>query len=148
MGHFRRRSDHRKASAGVKADLFGQFQVGGLHQNSSVRQEHDGCAGVVDFRGIEQLARVGIELEVEPLVRDLVARQEVACLVAERRPAMPDDPNALEGRTVRGAPIVEQIVNDGIEALFGGIPGLEEIIVEADVVDRADGGLCVGIGRQ
>ena len=47
-------------------------------------------------------------------------------------------------------PVPEQVVNDGVEPFLGRIPGLEQVVVELDVVDRLDRhvGVCVRSEKQ
>ena len=57
----------------------------------------------------------------------------------------------------RGPPVFEQVVEHGIEVLFGRMPRLHQIVVEPDLVDRAHRHLGVrirgeeyalGVGRE
>ena len=58
---------------------------------------------------------IGIcSLDVQPLIRDAIARQEFAKVIRLRRPAASQDAKAFKTRPVVGEPIVEQVVDDGI----------------------------------
>jgi hypothetical protein len=46
------------------------------------------------------------------------------------------------------APVVQQVVDDRVEPLLRRVPRLEQVVVEADVVDRLDGHVGVGVGRE
>ena len=49
---------------------------------------------------------------------------------------------------VRVAPVAQQVVEDGIQTLFGRIPRFEQVVVETDVVDRPDRDVGVGVRRD
>ena len=61
---------------------------------------------------------------------------------------MADDPHALEHRLVAGPPVVQQVVEHGVEVLLRRVPGLHQIVVEAHLVDRLDGRIGIGIGGK
>ncbi len=48
----------------------------------------------------------------------------------------------------RGPPVLEQVIEHRIEALFGRVPRLHQVVVEADLVDRAHRHLGVGVRRE
>jgi hypothetical protein len=91
-----------------------------------------------------------------PAVRDLVVHEQVADALRLLRPAMTDETGnvaaCLRGdrRSARhrGVPVLEQVVEHGEEALLGRVPWLHQVVVEADLVDRADRDLCVGVRGQ
>jgi hypothetical protein len=49
---------------------------------------------------------------------------------------------------VLAAPVAEEVVDDRVEALLRWVPRFEEVVVEADLVDRGDGDGGVGVRRQ
>ena len=61
---------------------------------------------------------------------------------------MPDEAHAarLERRPAR--PRRQQVLDDGVEVLLGRVPGLEQVVVERDLVDGLDRGLGVGVGGE
>ena len=61
---------------------------------------------------------------------------------------MADDPDPLERRPELRLPVRQQVAEDRIQALLRRIPGLHQVVIEPDVVDRPDGGLGIGVGRQ
>src|SRR5947209_678918 len=61
---------------------------------------------------------------------------------------MANHPHALERRLVVSKPIVEQVIEHWIELLLWRIPGLEEVVVEADRVDGPNSRVGVSVGRQ
>ncbi len=61
---------------------------------------------------------------------------------------MPDDPHVGRVLGIGLLPVAEQIVDDGIQPILGRIPWLEQVVVQADVVDRLDGDVGVGVRRE
>ena len=68
--------------------------------------------------------------------------------MAARRPSAAQQPQSVERRPVAGGPVGEQVVEYRVELLLGRVPGLEEVLVEADLVDRSNGDVGVGVGGQ
>jgi hypothetical protein len=64
------------------------------------------------------------------------------------RPAQADDADALIGGFVALLPGFEQVIEDGVEFLFGRVPGLVEVVVNLGGVDGADGGFGVRVGGE
>jgi hypothetical protein len=61
----------------------------------------------------DELANFGVSvrrLDVEPLIRHMVAGEEIFNVVRGRRPTVAQHADALEGRAVVGPPVVEQVV--------------------------------------
>ena len=85
-----------------------------------------------------------VEVEVHPFVGDPVAREEFLRRERLGRPLGAEHANAVEGWPRTGAPLGEEIVEHGVEPLLWRIPGLDEIVVEPEVVDA--GNRDVGIG--
>ena len=75
-------------------------------------------------------------------------RQKIADLVRLRGPTGAEHAQAFERRMEIGVPVFEQVVENGKKLLLGRIPGLQQIVVELNVVDRADGGVGVGVSGQ
>ena len=128
-------AERRRKGGDVRADE--ALPVGG---------EHEGRGRVAGGR--HQAPPLIAQLDVEPLHRDLVALEEVANGVRRRRPPGPDHAHDLGGRPVLRVPVLEQVVDDRVEPLLGRIPGLEDVVVEPQVVDRADGHVGVGVGGE
>ena len=107
------------------------------------------AARPVAVGGGEEGARLGVG-DVEPAVGDPVARQEVTRGVGVRREPVADEPQAGLGepRGRRRLPLLQELVEDRVEALLRRAPRLHQVVVEADLVDRLDGGLGVGVGGQ
>ena len=105
-----------------------------------------GVDGLVERRS--KAPSVLVRVRIEPGVRHLVARQEVADRVAARRPSAAQQPQPLECRTVAGDPVREQVVDDRVQLLLGRVPRLQQVLVELDLVDRPDRDVGVGVGRQ
>ena len=119
-------------------------------QHVSVPAHHDRQPFGCRIHGIREPLGLGIHrrLEVDELVRDVVTREKRSDGVGVRRPACAQDPQPVEGRTILRLPVVEQVVDDRVELFVGRIPGLEQIVIDASVVDRPDRGIGVGVSRQ
>ena len=65
-----------------------------------------------------------------------------------RIPGIPHHPYALERRTKRAPPIVEQVRQHREQLLLGRIPRLQEVVVDLDFVDGLDGGVRVRVGGE
>jgi hypothetical protein len=52
---------------------------------------------------------------------------------------VPEQGDALEGGPAARQPVGQQLVEHRVEPLLRRVPGLEQVVVEVDVVDRADG---------
>ena len=87
-------------------------------------------------------------LNINPLVRRLVTRQEVTNRVRMRRPASAQNSNTFESRPERRHPIFQKIIEHGIEVFFGGIPWLQQVVMNSGVVDGANGRIGVGVSRE
>ena len=96
----------------------------------------------------DQVPRLAARLGVEPAVRDLIAREEVAKLVRLRRPLTVDHAHALERRLITRLPVAEQLVDHRIEIQLRRMPRLHQVVVELHRVDRADRRIGVGVGRR
>ena len=105
-----------------------------------VQRIHAGARGQGD--------RLGVGLDVEPAVRELVPGEVVLDGVPTNRPAVAHDPDPFERRAVAGPPVRQQVLEDREEPLLRRVPGLEEVVVQADGVDRRDGDLGVRVGRE
>jgi hypothetical protein len=53
-------------------------------------------------------------------------------------PAVADDLDVVGDLGMTAAPVTDQVVDDREEPLLGRIPRLEQVVVEADLVDRRD----------
>jgi hypothetical protein len=138
----------RLLGLGADAHGVGEVQRGGRPQVRAVRNEHQGQ--VVHGRAgqLDQAARLGVPVDLEPRVRDVVAVQERLDLVAADRPAVADDAQAAGAVRVGVPPVREQPVDGREQSLPRRIPGLEQVVVKPDVVDRRDGDVRVRVGGQ
>src|SRR4029077_7464982 len=91
---------------------------------------------------------VGRRLDINPLIRDVITRKKVSQLVRSRRPSCAEHANSLKCRMVGGLPVVEQVVQLRIQMVRGRIPRLQEKIIDAGLIDGADGSVGVGICRE
>ena len=113
-----------RAGAGAQPDFFGQLGGGGLEQVAAVGHQDDGQVGDGALKLFEQHAGLIAGLDVEPVIRDLIAGQEIFQVVGLGRPAVADDAHALERRAEDGQPVVQQLLEDRVQALLGRVPGL------------------------
>ncbi len=137
---------------GGQSHLAGQLGVGRLHQRLAVRGDHDRqpepvAVGGLDAGRAQQPLPFRLVRGV-PAVRHLVAGQELAHLRRARRPPVADDLGLRDRPVVRAQPRLEQPVHHGVELLFRRVPGLEQVVVQVDDVDRVDRGVGVGVGGQ
>ena len=116
--------------------------VGGEDDRQPVRGER---------RLRQHLPGAGV-LDVEPAVGDLVVRQQVADALRVGRQPIADHAHGVavsvrEAGRARcgGTPVLEQVVEHGVQPLLGGMPGLHEVVVEPDLVDGAHRHLGVGV---
>ena len=119
-----------------------------MHQCRAVAEEDDRQLGVVEALFLQEAKCIRVRLRVEPLVGDAVAREEVADCVIHGRPAHSDDSNSFKRRLVAELPASEQIVQHGIELLFGRIPWFVQVVVNFGRIDGADGSFCVRVGGE
>ena len=97
---------------------------------------------------VKQLARLGVALDVQPAHRHAVAGQEVAQVVRVAAEAVADHAHAAGLQRRARLPRRQQVLDDRVQLLLGRVPGLEQVVVEVDLVDGLDRGLGVGVGRQ
>ena len=128
--------------------MLGNLDGLGRSELRAVWQNHERQAGrVAGFTGDER-ARLRGGFHVEKVVRNLIARQEVAKAVTLSRPAVAYDANASVPGAKGGTPLVEHVVEDGVEFFFRRIPRLQEVVVHSRLVDGSDGRLGIGISRE
>ena len=132
----------------AEADAAGEhFQVR-VDERRAVGKDQHGKFRGIELAILEKFGGFRAGGDVEPAVGHVIAREKVAHAEVGERPARADDAQALEDRHVARLPILEQIVEDGIELFFRRIPGLVEVIVDARGIDGANGRLGVGIGGE
>ena len=137
------------ARRGRQPDPLGELAQRRVAQHLAVRQQHHGQRGGVALeagRG-EQPAGL-LEPHVEVAVGHLVAREELLGHLRLGRPLVAHQGHPGEGGTGAGVPRAEQLLQRRVEPLLGRVPGLEQVVVEVHVVDRADRGVGVGVRRQ
>ena len=86
--------------------------------------------------------------DVNPLVRDMIARQEIPQLVGARRPPRAQHPDSLERRAIGSLPVVEQVIQLRIEVLRRRVPRLHEKVIDVGFVDGADRSIGIGVRGQ
>ncbi len=132
----------------MQARLLGQLRDVGIDQGTSVGKEDDGQPDLLLTGRLHQRQGFLVPLDVQPLIGDLTPGQEILDRVGVGRPERSGNANAFKGHVGTGQPIVEQIVQHRIEVLLWGAPRLHQVVVQPDGVDRGDGRLRVGVGRE
>ncbi len=138
----------RHLRPGPQPDLGREFLGGGLGEMRSIREDNDWERGGVSLRQLGHALRLGALLDVEPLIGVLVARQKVLDLMARCRPAVPQDTDALERRVEGRPPVVEQVGDHRVQMFLGWVPGLQQVMVQVDLVDGADGHAGIGVSGE
>ena len=119
-----------------------------IDERRAVGEKHHGQLLGIELAVLKQFERFRAGGYIEPAVGHMIARKEVADAVVVERPAVPDDAQAFKGRPVTCLPVLEKIVEDGVELLLRRIPGLVEVVVNASGIDGADGRLSVCVGGE
>ena len=105
-------------------------------------------ARIADGGCPQQSTRFIIAFNVQPLIRNRVAGQEILHSVTGRRPHGANHADPLEWEAYVGPPFVEQAIKHRIEIFLWRIPWFHQVVIEADLVDGANGDFGVGIGRK
>ena len=108
--------------------------------------EHRELAAVGARGGEQPLPFVGVR--GVPAVGDLVTGQEVTQRRGRGGPPVPDQLRLLDRLAVLALPGLQQFVDNRVELLLRRVPGLEQVVVEVDDVDRVDRGARVRVGGQ
>jgi hypothetical protein len=114
----------------------------------AVRHEHEREVGRCRLGEVTQPPGLGVALDVVPAVGHVVARQKHLDVVAAVRPPVPDHSHVRRVVPVGLPPVAEQVVDDGVQPLLWRVPRFEQVVIKADVVDRLDGDVCVGVRRK
>ena len=130
------------------AEPLGELEHGRALEHRAVLEQRDRQPLGVDAGDRQQLARLGVALDVQPAGRHAVAGEEVAQVVGVLGEAVADDPHPAGLERGAGLPRRQQVLDDREELLLGRIPRLQQVVVERDLVDRRDRRLGVGVGRQ
>jgi hypothetical protein len=69
-------------------------------------------------------------------------------VVGSGRPAVAQHAYAFKLRRECRSPVLQQLVEHGIEVLFRWIPGLEQVMIDARFVDRSDRCVSVSVSCQ
>ena len=130
------------------AEALRELQHGRPLEHRAVLEHRDRQARLVDGDHLEQLARVGVALDVVPVRRNPVAGHEIAQVVRVLGEAVADDAQAARLERRAGLPGRQQILEHREEAFLGRIPRLQQVVVERDLVDRGDRRRRVRVGGQ
>ena len=108
----------------------------GASSTAPSRRNIAGSRSAADAGDVEQPARLGVAVEVEPLVGDPVAGEQVARLVRGGREAVADDPHLGVGSRGVGLPVAEQVLERRVQPLLRRVPRLLQVVVDLRAVDR------------
>ncbi len=135
----------RQRGLRAQPDLRCDLGVGRRHQRRAVGEHDQRLPGRVHAGARRELGGFLLRLGVQPAIRDLVAGEVVLDRMGEGRPAMADDADAVVRRPERGLPVAQHVLEDRVQPILRRIPGLEQVVVELDRVDRGDRdlGVCV-----
>ena len=97
---------------------------------------------------VTQPLGLAIAFDVIPAVGHVIARQEHLDVVAALGPPVADHSDVRRVVRVRLPPVAEQVVDDGVKPFLRRVPRLEQVVVEANVIDGLDGYVCVRVRRQ
>ena len=120
----------------------------GASSTAAVAQEHGREPVARDPREVEQLLRVLVALDLEPLVGDAVAGEEVAHLVGGAREAVADEARLRIGEHRVGLPVAEQVLERREQPLLRRVPRLLQVVVDLGAVDRGDRRVGVRVGGE
>lgn len=132
----------------AQAECVGEIEGRGRTQWLAFRDEHE---REIVRRRVGQLAQplsLFVALDVVPPVRHVISGQERLDVVTAVGPPVTDHAHVRCVVGVGLPPVVEQAIDDGVQPFLGRIPRLEQVVVEADVVDRLDGNVRVRVCRQ
>ena len=121
---------------------------GRLAQKGAVRKYDDRQCRAVNSSCLENLLRVLLCFDIEPLVRYEITTEKIADFSRMRRPLMSDHAHALKCRVIGRLPIVEQVIDHAVEAFLRRVPRFHQVMVDVDVVDGANGRVRIGVSRQ
>ena len=138
----------RLLGAGAQPEPLGELDGARRDQGLGVGHQHQRQVLRCRLGQLGEPLAFLVDLHVEPQVRHVVAGQERLDLIAALGPAVPDHADVDLGERVLGAPVVEQVVDDGVEPVLGRVPRLEQVVVQADLVDRRDRDVGVGVRRH
>ncbi len=138
----------RQLRLGLEPDPGGELLRFRGDEMAAVLEEHHrqlaGLAGQVRGQSRHRL----VALDLDPLVRNLVAGKKLLDGIALRGPTRADDADPLERQPDPCRPFGEEVVEHRIEPLLGGVPRLHQIVVERHLVDRGDRRRGVGVGGE
>ena len=138
----------RPLRPGAQPERIGQLDRGGGPERDTVGQRHHGQVVDARLRQVEETGRLLALVHLQPAVGDVVVGEEGLDVVGALRPPVPDDPHLGLAVGVGVGPVAQQLVEHRVEPVLGRVPRLHQVVVEGDVVDRADGDVRVGVRRQ
>lgn len=116
-------------SGDAEAEVFGELGQGGMGEGSAVFEQHGREIGVRESSGGEEVGRLGVAIDIEPAVGDEITGEEILDGVGEGGPLAAEEAEAGGFRGAVGVPGIEEVVDDGEEVFFGGVPGFGEVVI-------------------
>lgn len=138
----------RLVGPGAQPEGARQLHARGGAQGVAIGHEHQRQLVGRDPSSLEPARALRLLLDVDPAVGHVVAGEEGLGRVTALGPSVPHDTQVGDVGGVGSSPIAQQVVDGGVETLVRWVPRLEQVVVEPDLVDRADGGVGVGVGRE
>ena len=125
--------------SGMEVEGGGELSRRRCAEGVAVGEEHQRQLGRGRrVRGLPQRLRLLVLIDIEPHVGNVVASEKRLDLVAAVGPSVADDPNAPFGIGMSAAPRGQEILEDRVQAVLGRVPRLQQVVMEAQVVDRLD----------
>jgi hypothetical protein len=112
------------------AEALGHLTRLRIRQNAPVLEEERRQRVRADARRLEQSPRLRFTLDVQPAVRNEIAREKVLDLVGPRGPLVPDQAQTGRLRQRLGLPGIELVVDDREEPLLRRVPRLRQVVIE------------------
>jgi len=138
----------RLPGAGTQPQRASEIKGRRRAERLAVGDQHERQIGRGGVGEVVQPAALGVALDVIPPVRHVVTGQEHLDVVAAIGPPVPDHPHIGGMVRVGPPPVVKQVIDDRVQPLLGRIPRLEQVVVQADVVDRLDRDVRVSVRRE
>ena len=138
----------RLLRTGVQPESCGEAECRRRAKRLAVRDEYEWQVAGAALARLRNRSASASPLDVVPAVRHVVACQEHLDLMGAVGPAVADHANVGRVIGIGLMPVIEQVVNDRIQPFLGRIPGLEQVIVQPDVVDCLDRDIGVRVRRK
>src|SRR5229473_3581515 len=136
---------------GVQTELAGHRRKRRLGEAFAIGEKNQRQSLCFRAQGIEEPAHLGIRgcnLDVDPLVRHLIAAEKIAQFVGPGRPTRAQHANAFVQRTKLSGPVMQQIIERREQFLLWRVPRLHQVVVHARFVNGVDGRIPIGVRKE